>query len=171
MGLGCAQGQLIVARRGGPAKPLKRPMPDFARVARSSASCKCADAIEQRLLIVDPKPMVVSDDLNEPRAWDLGREEPPGLDAHGAVAGAVQTPLSAPRLCEQMTDIGVRNGSSTPATAPGLEAALSNPAHQVSAWRSPARLGAKVSISAGPPQLAIRRCFHRSYCAAVKAKG
>ena len=49
-----------------------------------------------------------------------------------------------------------RSASRTPVTAPGLEAALSNPAHQVSVWRSPG--SGRDFISAGPPQPAIRRC-------------
>src|SRR6266481_3058955 len=47
-----------------------------------------------------------------------------------------------------------RNASITPLRAPGLDAARSKPAHQALAWASPERLGANVSMPAGPPHAA-----------------
>jgi hypothetical protein len=73
----------------------------------------------------------------------------------------------SPRRCR--TSVGVamrgsrgrtsasRNDSSTALIAPGLEAARKRPAHQRSARAWPTRLGAKVAISAGPPQSRMSR--------------
>src|ERR671918_1014720 len=137
----------------------------------SDAGEELLDLVKQSVLVTDEHQVVMAGQLHERGARDPLSDVAALLHADVPIAGAVKNERGDTDRGEDVPHIDSVLVRASVRAARGLAPCRRYVPHHDANRRSPARVGARVSSSAGPPHSRSSCAYHASLCSGVGAQG